>query len=143
MPIRVPAGLPAIDELSAENIFVIGRDRALRQDIRALRLLMLNLMPLKHATEVHLLRLLGNTPLQLDVEFLQTASHGSRNVSKDNLDRFYRTIDDRSNPLVRGFDDHFRAPHSRYTGTDVSDVEITWRAHSQLLFANWLDLGMY
>lgn len=294
MPIRVPAGLPAIDELSAENIFVIGRDRALRQDIRALRLLVLNLMPLKHATEVHLLRLLGNTPLQLDVEFLQTASHESRNVSKDHLDRFYRTIDDveqrnydglivtgapierlpfaevdywpelerildwarehvwsslyicwgaqaalwhyhgidkhelaggklvgvfdhtltdRSNPLVRGFDDHFHAPHSRYTGTDVSDVEhseldvlavsdeaglylaaspdlrevyitghgeysretldleyrrdqqaglqpsiprhyypaddptqppeITWRAHSQLLFANWLDLGVY
>lgn len=76
---------------------------------------------------MHLLRLLGNTPLQLDVEFLQTASHESRNVSKDHLDRFDHTLTDRSNPLVRGFDDHFRAPHSRYTGTDVSDVE-----HSEL-----------
>lgn len=294
MPIRVPEGLPAIDELSRENIFVMGRHRALSQDIRPLRLIVLNLMPLKLVTELQLLRLLGNTPLQVDVEFLQTGTHRSKNVSKDHLDRFYRTIDDvegrrydglivtgapverlpfeqvdywpelvrildwaaervwsslficwgaqaamwhyhgipkrelpggklvgvfehevvdRSHPLVRGFDDRFRAPHSRYTGNSRADIEaspldvlavsaeagvylaarpdlrevyitghgeyeretldqeyhrdqragldpaiprnyypgddpdrtpeVTWRGHSQLLFANWLNLAVY
>lgn len=93
MPINVPNGLPAIAALEKENIFVMTEERAQTQDIRPLRIVILNLMPKKIETETQLLRLLGNTPLQVDVELLQTASHQSKNTPAEHLVKFYCTFD--------------------------------------------------
>lgn len=93
MPIKVPNSLPATKILETENIFVITETRALHQDIRPLKILILNLMPTKIETETQLLRLLGNTPLQIEIELLQTATHDSKNVSKEHLLSFYKTYD--------------------------------------------------
>ncbi len=203
MPIRIPDLLPATAALEAENIFVMTEHRAMHQDIRPLRVLLLNLMPTKIATETQILRKLSNTPLQVEVELLQTASHDARNVAAEHLETFYRTFDEvrdehfdgmiitgapverldfesvdywdelrqimewskrnvhstlhicwgaqagiyfhygirkhelpeklsgvyehtvvkRFSPLVRGFDDTFWAPHSRYTGVLAQDIE--------------------
>ena len=82
MPIRIPDALPAAAQLESENIFVMTEYRALHQDIRPLRVLILNLMPTKIVTETQLLRVIGNTPLQVEVTFLRTASHLSRNTVK-------------------------------------------------------------
>ncbi|WP_174732902.1 homoserine O-acetyltransferase MetA [Mesobacillus harenae] len=202
MPINIPRLLPAREILEAENIFVMDNDRASRQDIRPLNILILNLMPEKEKTEAQLLRHLGNTPLQVNVSFLKTATHESKNTSPLHLEQFYTTfsqirhrkfdgmiitgapvellsfeqvnyweeleeilswtktnvtstlhicwgaqaalyyhygigkhelpkkcsgvythrIHDRTNKLLRGFDDRFYAPHSRHT--DVSTEEI-------------------
>lgn len=94
MPIRVPEGLPAIATLERENIFVMGEARACHQDIRPLKIAILNLMPTKKETETQLLRLLGNTPLQVDVELLQTSTHVSKNTPAEYLLKFYRTFDE-------------------------------------------------
>ena len=94
MPVRIPDSLPSKDILEQENIFVITEYRAIHQDIRPLRLLILNLMPTKIVTETQLLRKLANTPLQIEVEFLQTISHTSKNVSNDHLSSFYTTFND-------------------------------------------------
>ncbi|MCH4250325.1 MAG: homoserine O-succinyltransferase [Microbacteriaceae bacterium] len=203
MPITVPDGLPAAAILRRENIFAIPEFRARSQDIRPLHILILNLMPTKVATETQLLRLLGNSPLQVDVELLQTATYTPTHVSAEYLLRFYETFDevrerrfdgliitgapverlpfeevdywpelvdilewsrenvwstlhicwgaqaglyhrygvpkiplaeklvgvfehtveDRSDPLFRGFDDRFRVPHSRYTTVSREAVE--------------------
>ena len=80
MPIKVQSNLPAIKVLESENIFVMPNEVALRQDIRPLKILILNLMPTKIETETQLLRLLGNSPLQVDIELLQMASHTSKNT---------------------------------------------------------------
>lgn len=93
MPIKVPDSLPAKDILENENIFVITEHRAIHQDIRPLKLLILNLMPTKIVTETQLLRKLSNTPLQIEVEFLQTISHDSKNVDPEHLESFYTTFD--------------------------------------------------
>ncbi len=198
MPIKVQSNLPAIKVLETENIFVMPNEIALTQDIRPLKILILNLMPTKITTETQLLRLLGNSPLQVDIELLQMVSHTSKNTSSQHLTTFYKTFDEVKNerfdgmiitgapvekmpfeqvdywhelceimewskrnvystfhicwgaqaglyyhygiqkqllpeklsgifdhvilnphhPLVRGFDDTFRIPHSRYTGID-------------------------
>ena len=203
MPIRIPDALPAAKILENENIFVMTEKRASTQDIRPLKILILNLMPTKVETETQLLRLLGNTPLQIEIELLQTATYKSKNVSKQNLLDFYKTFDkikhkrydgmivtgapvelmefeevdywdeltqimDWANknvystlyicwgaqaglyyhygikkkqmknklfgiythqvlipthPLLRGFDDCFLAPHSRYTYNDIEDIK--------------------
>ena len=203
MPITVPEGLPAIKTLERENIFVMTESRARRQDIRPLKILILNLMPTKVETETQLLRLLGNTPLQVEIELLQTETHTAKNVSAEYLLRFYKTFDEvkhnrydglivtgapveqmpfeevdywpelceildwsagnvwstlhicwgaqaglyrhfgigkydlpaklsgvythrllhPTHPLVRGFDDLFYAPHSRYTGVRQEEIE--------------------
>lgn len=205
MPITVPEGLPAIQVLKNENIFVITEPRAVSQDMRPLKILILNLMPTKVETETQLLRLLGNTPLQVEVELLQTKTHHAKNISEEYLLEFYRTFDEilgnrydgmivtgapveqmpfeqvdywpelcrildwskrnvwstlhicwgaqaglyhhygiqkhalaqklsgiyrhrlikANHPLVRGFDDEFWAPHSRYTGIKTDDIEKT------------------
>lgn len=202
MPLKIQDGLPAIDVLNSENIFVMTETRAVHQDIRPLKILILNLMPLKKTTEVHLLRLLSNSALQIEVDLLRTATHDSRNTSKDHLDVFYKTfdeikshkydgmiitgapvetldfeqvtywdemkkimkwtetnvtstlhicwaaqaglyyhydvpkhhvenkisgvfthfIDDKKEPIVRGFDDNFMAPHSRHTEIRREDL---------------------
>lgn len=203
MPIKIPKLLPAREILEAENIFVMDEVRADTQDIRPLNIIILNLMPEKEKTETHLLRLLGNTPLQVNVTFLQMATHKSKTTSQLHLDLFYTTfpeikhrkydgmiitgapveklsfedvdywdelkeimewtktnitstlhicwgaqaalfyhfgigkfnlpekcsgvfthvVCDRSEKLLRGFDDIFLAPHSRYTDVDQKQIE--------------------
>ena len=203
MPIKIPNLLPAIKTLETENIFVMTEQRALSQDIRPLKIVILNLMPTKIETETQLLRLLGNSPLQVEIELLQTATHKSKNTSQEHMLMFYKTFDDIKNdrfdgmiitgapvellefeevdywqelctimewskthvystfhicwgaqaglyyhygipkykldqkisgifphrpldllhPLMRGFDDNYYAPHSRYTEVKLSDVK--------------------
>lgn len=203
MPIRIPDALPAAKILENENIFVMTEKRASTQDIRPLKILILNLMPTKVETETQLLRLLGNTPLQIEIELLQTATYKAKNVSKQHLLDFYKTFDEikhkrydgmivtgapvelmefeevdywdeltqimdwanknvystlyicwgaqaglyyhygikkkqmknklfgiythqvliPTHPLLRGFDDCFLAPHSRYTYNDIEDIK--------------------
>lgn len=220
MPIRIPDSLPATEVLENENIFVMTEYRAIHQDIRPLRLVLLNLMPTKIATETQIMRKLSNTPLQIEVELLQTISHDAKNVSKAHLSAFYTSFDEikderfdgmiitgapvelldfedvdywnelcrimewsatnvhstlhicwgaqagiyfhygipkyvlpeklsgvfehrvdkPSSPLVRGFDDIFRAPHSRYTEVHAADIE----AHPELeLIATSQEAGVY
>ncbi len=202
MPIRTQSDLPAKEKLENENIFVMDETRAMHQDIRPLKVCILNLMPLKEETELQLLRVLSNTPLQIDVSFMTLKSHVSLNTSASHLNKFYITYDDvceekfdgliitgapvekmdfeevdyweelckimdwsktnvtstlhicwgaqaglyyhfglpkhllekkisgifkhrvrnRREPLVRGFDDYFYAPHSRYTEVKKEDV---------------------
>ena len=102
MPIKVQTGLPAIQVLESENIFVMPEDVALRQDIRPLKIVILNLMPNKIETETQLLRLMGNSPLQVDVELLQTATHQSKNTSNIHLTKFYKVFNDIRNQKFDG-----------------------------------------
>ena len=207
MPIKVQSDLPAKKILEDENIFVMDEKRALSQDIRPLKIAILNLMPLKEDTEVQLLRSLSNTPLQLDITFLTTSSYVGKNTATSHLDTFYLSYEDvkhkkydgliitgapvetmefedvayweeltqimewsktnvtstlhicwgaqaglyyhynirkldlseklsgvylhqvrnRREPLVRGFDDWFYAPHSRYTEMSREDIESSGR----------------
>ena len=176
MPLIIPKTLPAYDALYEENVFVMHRERALAQHIRPLEILILNLMPTKIATETQIARLLANTPLQVHMTLLQTASHAATHVSAAHLEAFYKTFDEvkhnrydmdfsetnvystlhvcwgaqaglyyhygvrkyllpqkmfgifehqvtrPNNPLVRGFDEVFYAPHSRHTGICREDV---------------------
>ncbi|MBE7092396.1 MAG: homoserine O-succinyltransferase [Clostridiales bacterium] len=94
MPIKIPNALPATETLLSENIFVMTETRALSQDIRPLKILLLNLMPTKVETETQLARLLGNTPLQVELELIHTSTHQSKNVSKEHLLAFYKTFND-------------------------------------------------
>ena len=207
MPVKVNNDLPTKKILEAENIFVMDESRATTQDIRPLRIAILNLMPLKEDTELQLLRSFSNTPLQVEVTFLMTASYVGKNTPLSHLEQFYMTYEDvkdkkfdgliitgapveqmefedvaywdeltkimdwsqtnvtstlhicwgaqaglyyhygvrkemlsaklsgvyrhrvlnRKEPLVRGFDDEFLAPHSRYTGISKEDVEKSGR----------------
>ncbi len=94
MPIKIPNQLPATQTLTNENIFVITETRALTQDIRPLKILLLNLMPKKIVTETQLARLLGNSPLQVELELIHTSTHESRNTPADHLLNFYKTFED-------------------------------------------------
>ena len=102
MPIKIPNGLPATETLKSENIFVMNELRAETQDIRPLRILVLNLMPTKVETETQLARLLGNTPLQVELELIHTASHKAKNVSEEHLLAFYKTFEDVKNEKFDG-----------------------------------------
>jgi homoserine O-succinyltransferase len=94
MPIKLPDNLPAMDILRNENIFVMGESKAFKQDIRPLRIIILNLMPKKQETEIHLLRILGNTPLQVEIKLLRMDSHISKNTASEYLSAFYSVFDD-------------------------------------------------
>ncbi len=94
MPIRIPDNLPAAETLTNENIFIMTEDRASHQDIRPLEIVILNLMPTKIVTETQLLRLIGNSPLQVNVTLLRMRSHTSKNTSEEHLATFYKTFDD-------------------------------------------------
>lgn len=94
MPVRVPVSLPAVETLRSENIFVIDEQRASSQDIRPLRIAILNLMPLKIMTETDLLRLISNTPLQIELDFIDTDSHVSKNTPREHIETFYKKFDD-------------------------------------------------
>ncbi len=94
MPIRIPNDLPAAETLQQENIFVMPQDRAMTQDIRPLEIALVNLMPTKIATETQLSRMLGNTPLQVNLELVQMRSHQSKNTAQDHILAFYKTFDE-------------------------------------------------
>ncbi len=110
MPIKINNDLPAKRTLEQENIFIMAEDRATKQDIRPLKLLILNLMPKKIETETQLLRLLGNSPLQLEIELLQVKSHVSKNTSKSHLQAFYKCFDD--------------VKHNRYDGLIITGAPV-------------------
>ena len=94
MPIRIPNDLPAASALQQENIFVMTQDRALTQDIRPLEIVLLTLMPTKIVTETQLSRLLGNTPLQVNLELMHTTSHNPKNVPAEHMLSFYKSFDE-------------------------------------------------
>lgn len=103
MPIVIENSLPAYSVLESENIFVMNHTRATTQNIRPLRIAILNLMPTKIVTETQILRRLSNTPIQIEVDLLQTASHTSKNTPQDHLLKFYQTFDDIRDQFYDGF----------------------------------------
>ncbi len=118
MPIVIPKDIPAFDILSQENIFVMSSSRARMQDIRPIEIAIVNLMPTKIETETQLMRLLGNSPLQVNITLLRTASYNATNISQNHMDRFYVTMDEIEN---RKFDGMIitGAPVERMEFTDV------------------------
>ncbi|MCM1544600.1 MAG: homoserine O-succinyltransferase [Ruminococcus sp.] len=110
MPIRIDDRLPARESLESENIFVMTESRAELQDIRPLKILILNLMPTKIETETQLLRLLSNSPLQVDIELLQTATHKSTHIDESHMLTFYKTFDE--------------VKHKKYDGMIVTGAPI-------------------
>ena len=102
MPIKIPGNLPAARVLSGENIFVMTEKRALRQDIRPLKIALVNIMPTKIVTETQLLRLLGNTPLQIEVDLIHTKTHKSKNTPPVHLETFYKDFDQIKNDKYDG-----------------------------------------
>lgn len=103
MPVRVPSSLPAVEALRNENIFVIDEQRASSQDIRPLKIAILNLMPLKIMTETDLLRLLSNTPLQIEIDFIEPDGHVSKNTPREHIEAFYKKFDDIKKDNYDGF----------------------------------------
>ena len=102
MPIKIPNTLPAAETLKNENIFFMTEGRATTQDIRPLRILLLNLMPTKIATETQFCRLLSNTPIQIEIELIHTHTHVSKNTSAEHMLAFYKTFDDIKNQNFDG-----------------------------------------
>jgi len=136
MPIKIPDQLPSTNILESENIFVMTEYRAIHQDIRPLRLLLLNLMPTKIVTETQLLRKLSNSPLQVEIEFLQTLSYESKNVDPEHLASFYTSFDD-----VR--DKHYDG--MIITGAPVENLEFEdvdyWRELCEIM--DWTSRNVY
>ncbi|GGM19669.1 homoserine O-succinyltransferase [Paraliobacillus quinghaiensis] len=122
MPIKVPKQLPARSILEKENIFLMDTERATTQDIRPLNILILNLMPEKEKTETQLLRLLSNSPLQVHVDFIHTASYQSKNVTESHLEQFYRTFGDVKN--------------NRYDGMIITGAPIEHLAFEEVVYWN-------
>lgn len=102
MPVKIPNNLPAAEILSNENIFIMTEERASQQDIRPLKIAILNLMPNKIVTETQILRLLGNSPLQVEMVFLHTSTYESRNTTSEHLENFYTTFDSVKNQKFDG-----------------------------------------
>ena len=102
MPIKIPNDLPAVQTLADENIFVMTETRAITQDIRPLRIVLLNLMPKKIETETQISRILGNTPLQIELTLIRTKTHQSQNTAQEHLLAFYKTFDDIRNEKYDG-----------------------------------------
>ena len=103
MPIRVQNDLPVKERLESENIFVMDEHRATHQDIRPIKIGLLNLMPLKEDTELQILRSLSNTPLQVDVTFVMVSSHQAKNTSLSHLNKFYQKFEEIRNQKFDGF----------------------------------------
>jgi len=136
VPIKIPNSLPATKILQSENIFVMDELRAAHQDIRPLKILILNLMPTKIETETQLLRLLGNTPMQVEIDLLKTVTHVAKNVSEEHLLTFYKTFaevkDSRYDGLIIT-----GAPVERMPFEDVD----YWRELSVIM--NWSNHNVY
>ena len=128
MPIKIPNNLPAVNILAKENIFVMNETRALSQDIRPLRFVIVNLMPTKIETETQLLRLLSNTPLQMEITLLKMNSYISRNISEEHMKNFYKTFDDIKNEKFDGL---------IITGAPVETIEFEkvdyWKELTEIL----------
>ncbi len=128
MPIKIPNNLPAVSILAKENIFVMNETRALSQDIRPLRFVIVNLMPTKIETETQLLRLLSNTPLQMEITLLKMNSYISRNISEEHMKNFYKTFDDIKNERFDGL---------IITGAPVETIEFEkvdyWKELTEIL----------
>ena len=120
MPIKVPNALPAAHILESENIFVMDADRAYSQDIRPLKILILNLMPIKYITETQLLRLLGNSPLQVEVDFIYTETYVPSHTPSDYLAQFYGTFDE-----VR---------HKKYDGMIITGAPVEHMAFEEVAY---------
>lgn len=103
MPIKIPNNLPAAKILNEENIFVMTEERAFHQDIRPMKIAILNLMPTKIVTETQILRLLSNSPLQIDIVLIHPSSHTSKNTSEEHLEKFYKTFDEIKDQKFDGF----------------------------------------
>src|SRR5574344_2073706 len=103
MPLKLPDRLPAVEILKKENIFVMGDIRASMQDIRPLRIAVLNLMPLKITTETDLVRILSNFPLQVEISFMKIKSHTSKNTPVEHMKAFYRDFETMRNDKFDGF----------------------------------------
>ena len=93
MPLNIPKQLPAVEKLREENIFVMDTERASTQEIRPLKLVILNLMPLKITAETDLIRLLSNSPLQIEIDFFKLKSHTSKNTPVEHMQMFYKSFD--------------------------------------------------
>ena len=136
MPIRIPDNLPAGETLNGENIFVMYEDRAYHQDIRPLKIAIFNIMPTKITTETQLLRLLGNTPLQVEITLLHPASHTSKNTSVEHLATFYKTFDEVRNERFDGL---------VITGAPVEQLHFEevnyWRELTEIL--EWSKTNVY
>lgn len=128
MPIKIPNKLPAREILNNENIFVMDEDRAIHQDIRELHIAILNLMPTKISTETQLLRLLGNSPLQVDITLLRTGTHESKNTSAEHLLTFYQTID--------------QVKHKRYDGLIITGAPVENLSFEEVDYWNELEQVM-
>ena len=128
MPIKIPNNLPAVNILAKENIFVMNETRALSQDIRPLKFVIVNLMPTKIETETQLLRLLSNTPLQMEITLLKMNSYISRNISEEHMKNFYKTFDDIKNESFDGL---------IITGAPVETIEFEkvdyWKELTEIL----------
>ena len=128
MPIKIPNNLPAVNILAKENIFVMNETRALSQDIRPLKFVIVNLMPTKIETETQLLRLLSNTPLQMEIKLLKMNSYISRNISEEHMKNFYKTFDDIKNERFDGL---------IITGAPVETIEFEkvdyWKELTEIL----------
>lgn len=114
MPIKVPSALPAVQTLENENIFIMEESRALHQDIRPLKVAVFNLMPTKITTETQLIRLLSNTPLQVELTLLKTAMHTPKHTSAEHMDAFYKTFDEIKDEKFDGL---------VITGAPVEDID--------------------
>ena len=136
MPIRIPDNLPAGETLNGENIFVMYEDRAYHQDIRPLKIAIFNIMPTKITTETQLLRLLGNTPLQVEITLLHPASHTSKNTSVEHLATFYKTFEEVRNERFDGLV-ITGAPVEQLTFEEVN----YWRELTEIL--EWSKTNVY
>lgn len=136
MPIKIPMALPAAEALIKENIFVMDEARAIKQDIRPLKIAIMNLMPTKIVTETQFLRLLSNTPLQIDITLLNMASHTSKNTSEEHLATFYKTFDEVKNEKFDGL---------IITGAPVESLKFTdvdyWNELCELV--DWAHKNVY
>lgn len=136
MPVKAPSKLPAVKQLLNENIFVMTEERAVAQDIRPLKIAILNLMPAKEVTESQLLRLISNSPLQVEVVLLHTATYESSNTSAEHLSSFYKTFDEVANERFDGL---------VVTGAPIEQLEFSevryWDELSKIL--TWADENVY
>ena len=138
MPVKVPDSLPAVAALRLENVFVMTNERASSQDIRPLKVAIINLMPTKEATETQLLRLLANTPLQVEAYFLHMGSHESKNTDRHHLDAFYITFND----VLKN---HMRFDAMIVTGAPVEKIDYEdvdyWNELTRIM--TWADENVY
>ena len=150
MPVIIPDKLPAKDILLQENIFTIEHSKAIHQDIRALRIAILNIMPLKEATETHILRLLTNSPLQVEIQFIRPGGHEPKNTPHQHLEYFYKTFEEVSHQKFDGLI-ITGAPVEHLSFEDVHYWEeireiLDWSAHnvtSALLICWAAQAGLY